>query len=209
MTPRDNMRVLPAPLPIDHYALWSDVVAVAKTARSATAGWRAICVRAQRTLGKKVAQPLASLDLDEEVDALGSRVRVIAARAPIEIDTLVFGLFDGFHVTPADGVAVADERGIYTGFHLTGMAGFDDTTRWLPPSPRWRIEDRFLASRALDLIARAGMEARGEPKKAVLHALRFGAAALLARFASEGLHPRIVVAFDDGDFAEVRPRLEL
>lgn len=206
------MPALPAPLPIDHYALWGDVVAVARTAKSATVGWRAICVRAQRNLGKKLAQPLASLDLDDEIDGLGVRVRTIAARAPLELDgqpldTLVFGLFDGFHVTPADGVPVADERGIYTGFHLTGMTGFDDSTRWLPPTARWRIEDRFLASRALDLVARAGMEARGEPKKAVLHALRFGAAALLARFASEGLHQRIVVAFDEGDFAEVRAPL--
>ena len=203
------MLALPAPLPIDHYALWSDVVAVAKTARSPTAGWRAICVRAQRTLGKKVAHPLSSLDLDEEIDALGVRVRSIAAHAPIEIDTLVYGLFDGFHVTPAEGVPMVDERGIYTGFHLTGMSGFDETTRWLTPSPRWRLKDRFLASRALDLIARAGMDARGEPKKAVLHALRFGAAALLARFASDGMYQRIVVAFDDGDFAEIRPPLQL
>lgn len=200
---------MPAPQFIDHYALFGDVVAVAKTVKSATIGWRAICVRAQRTLGKKVAHPLASLDLDEEVDALGVRVRTIAAHAPLDIDTLVFGLFDGFHVTPAEGVAIADERGIYTGFHLTGLSGFDATTRWLPPSPRWRLKDRFLASRALDLIARGGMDARGEPKKAVLHALRFGAAALLARFASEGLLQRIVVAFDDGDFAEIRPPIEL
>ena len=197
-----------APQFIDHYALFGDVVAVAKTAKSATIGWRAICVRAQRTLGKKVAQ-LASLDLDEEVDALGVRARTIAAHAPGDIDTLVYGLFDGFHVTPAEGVAIADERGIYTGFHLTGLSGFDDTTRWLPPSPRWRLKDRFLASRALDLVARTGMEVRGEPKKAVLHALRFGAAALLARFASEGLHHRIVVAFDDGDFAEIRGPIAL
>lgn len=207
------MPVLPAPLPIDHYALWSDVVAVATAARGPTAGWRAICVRAQRTLGKKVSHPLAVLDLDEEVDALGLRARVIAAHAPADIDTLVYGLFDGFHVTPGDGIPIADfdvdERGIYTGFHLTGMTGFDDTTRWLTPSPRWRIKDRFLSSRALDLIARHGQEARGEPKKAVLHALRFGAAALLAKFASEGLHQRIVVAFDDGDFAEVRPPVKL
>lgn len=203
------MPVLPAPQFIDHYALFGDVVAVAKKAKSATIGWRAICVRAQRTLGKKVAHPLASLDLDDEIDGLGVRVRTIAAQAPLAIDTLVYGLFDGLHVTPAEGVPVADERGIYTGFHLTGMTDFDPATRWLAASsPRWRLEDRFLASRALDLIARGAAEARGEPKKAVLHAMRFGAAALLARFASEGLHQRIVVAFDDGDFAEIRPPIE-
>ena len=30
--------------------------------------------------------------------------------------------------------------------------------------------------------------------------------ALLSRFATEGLPHRIVVAFDEGDFAEIRPR---
>ena len=41
---------MPAPVSIDHYALFDDVVAVAKKAHAPTAGWRAICVRAQRTV---------------------------------------------------------------------------------------------------------------------------------------------------------------
>ncbi|MBX3229753.1 MAG: hypothetical protein KIT84_05415 [Labilithrix sp.] len=191
---------MPAPSPIDHYALFDDVVAVAKNAHGATAGWRAICVRAQRTVGKKVASPLAALDLDEEIAPLGVRVRVIAAHAPIEVDTLVFGLFDGVD---------DDGSGVYTGFHLMGTTGIDHGARWLTKTPTWRPKDRFLSSPSLDAIVRAGNETRGEPKKAVAHALRFGAAALLARFAAEGLHQRIVVAFDDGDFAEVRAPLKL
>jgi hypothetical protein len=196
-----TIAALPAPLPIDHYALFDDVVAVAKAAHTPTAGWKAICVRAQRTVGKRVALPLSGLDLDEEIASLGVRVRVIAAQAPIAIDTLVFGIFDGMH----------DEHheGIYTGFHMMGQTGFDTSTRWLTEKPSWRLKDRFLASHVLDAIARAQLDARGESKKAVGHALRFGAAALLARFAAEGLHHRIVVAFDEGDFAEIRPPIEL
>ncbi len=180
---------------INHYALFDDVVAVAKSAHAATAGWRAICVRAQRTVGKKVVQPLAELDLDEELADLEDRVRAIARRAPGDVDTLVFGLFDGVD---------DDGAGVYTGFHVAGAAGFDPEARWLLGSPSWTPADRHLASASLDAIVRAGLAARGEAKKAVLHALRFGAAALLARFAAEGLPYRVVVAFDDGDFAEIR-----
>ncbi|MDF2693733.1 MAG: hypothetical protein K0S65_2116 [Labilithrix sp.] len=186
---------MPAPVRIDHYALFDDVVAVARKAHAATLGWRAICVRAQRTVGKKVVQPLAELDLDEELPALADRVRAIARRAPSDVDTLLFGLFDGID---------DDGAGVYTGFHLGGCAGFDPEARWLLSSPSWEPHDRFLKSPVLDAIARAGVLARGEAKTAVAHALRFGAAALLGRFAAEGLPYRVVVAFDDGAFAEIR-----
>lgn len=179
---------------LDHQALFDDVVAVARKAHGATAGWRAICVRAQRTVGKKVVQPLAELDLDEEVPALSDRVRAIVRRAPSDVDTLVFHLFDGID---------DDGAGVYTGFHVGGTANFDPEARWMLEAPTWMPEDRFLKSPALDALARAAVVARGEAKKAVAHALRFGAAALLSRLASDGLPYRVVVAFDDGDFAEI------
>jgi len=183
-----------ASVSIDHYALFDDVVAVAKNAHAATAGWRAICVRAQRMAGKKVVQPLSELDLDDEVAALSARVHGIVRNVPSDVDTLVFGLFDGID---------DDGAGIYTGFHVAGAAGFDPEARWLLATPTWLPDERFLKSVALDTIARAGVVARGEAKRAVAHALRFGAAALLSRFAAEGLPYRVVVSFDDGDFAEI------
>jgi hypothetical protein len=183
-----------ATVPIDHYALFDDVVAVAKTAHAATAGWRAICVRAQRAIGKKVVHPLSTLDLDDEIGALSEKVHRLGNRAPSSIDTLVFGLFDGID---------DDGAGVYTGFHVTGAEGFDPEVRWLLKAPSWMPEDRFLNSVALDAIARAAVVARGEAKKAVANALRFGAAALLSRFAAEGLPYRVVVTFDGGDFAEI------
>lgn len=183
-----------APASIDHQALFDDVVAVARKAHAPTAGWRAICVRAQRTVGKKVVQPLAELDLEEEVPALSERIRAIVKKAPSDVDTLVFHLFDGID---------DDGAGVYTGFHLGGTAHFDPEARWLLDAPTWMPDDRFLKSAALDVLARAAVVARGEAKKAVAHALRFGAAALLSRFAAEGLPYRVVVTFDDGDFAEI------
>jgi len=47
-------------------------------------------------------------------------------------------------------------------------------------------------------VSRAAFE------ESVAHALRFVRAALLARFASAGAN-RVVVAFDDGDFARSAP----
>lgn len=187
-----------APAWIDHYALFDDVVAVARQAHGATAGWRAICVRASRAVGKTVVMPLSRLDLDEELPALTERVRAVARRAPGDVDTLVFGLFDG----------IDDGDGAYTGFHLGGRTGFQPESRWLIEAPSWLPEDCFLPSPALDALARAAAPLRGEAKKAVLHGLRLGAAALLARFAAQGLREayRVVVAFDDGAFAEVVPR---
>lgn len=185
---------VPAPALLDHYALFDDVVAVARKAHAATAGWRAICVRAQRALGKKVVQPLSELDLEDELPLLSERVRAIARKAPSTIDTLVFGLFDGVD---------DDGAGVYTGFHLGGTFELDPDTRWLVKDLSWLPDDRHLGSPALDAVARASQIARGEVKKAVAHSLRFGAAALLARFASLGLPYRVVVTFDGGDFAEV------
>lgn len=183
--------------PFGHQALFDDVVAVATRAHAATAGWRAICVRAQRTVGKAVVQPLSELDLGEEIPALAGRVRKIVQSAPTEVDTLVFGLFDGID---------DDGAGVYAGFHVAGATGFDPSTRWLMASPGWVPHDRFLHSASLDAILRASLRARDDAKAAVAYALRFGAAALLSRFATEGLPHRIVVAFDEGDFAEIRGR---
>ena len=184
-----------ATAPIGHQALFEDVVAVATKAHAATAGWRAICVRAQRTVGKAVVQPLAELDLGEEVPALGRRVREIVQKAPTEVDTLVFGLFDGID---------DDGAGVYAGYHVAGMTGFDPGARWMTTSPSWVPHDRFLHSASLDTILRASLRAKGDAKVAVAYPLRFGAAALLSRFATVELPHRIVVAFDEGDFAEIR-----
>lgn len=183
-----------APPPIDHQALFDDVVAVARKAHAATAGWRAISVRAQRAVGKKVVQPLASLDLDEEVPELSERVRAIVKTAPGDVDTLVFQMFDGVD---------DDGAGVYTGLSLEGTGRFDPEGRWMLEAPTWSPRDRYLKSAALDALLRAGACARGEAKKAVSHALRFGAAALLGRFSARMLPYRVVVAFDGGDFAEI------
>ncbi|HEY6458837.1 MAG TPA: hypothetical protein VIY73_01770, partial [Polyangiaceae bacterium] len=107
-------------------ALLQDAIAIARTARGATVGWRTICVRAQRAVGRGVVQPIASLDLDLDVPGLARRVRELAAKAPGDVDTLVFGIFDG----------IGDGDAGFTGYHLAGAHGFDPGRRWLP-EPSW------------------------------------------------------------------------
>lgn len=176
-------------------ALLQDAMAIARTARAATVGWRTICVRAQRAVGRDVVHPIAGLDLDLELPDLSRRVRDLTAAAPADVDTLVFGIFDG----------IADGDGCFTGYHLAGARGFDPGSRWLP-EPSWVPGSPSLVSPSLDALARLVGDVRGRARVAVSHSLRLGAAALLSRFAARELPYRIVVAFDGGDCAEVSER---
>jgi hypothetical protein len=176
-------------------ALLQDAISIARTARAATVGWRTICVRAQRMVGRDVVQRIARLDLDAEMPALSRRVRDLTAAAPAGIDTLVFGIFDG----------IADGDGSFTGYHLAGARGFDPRNRWLP-EPTWVPDRAFLVSASLDVLARLAGEMHGRTRIAVSHSLRFGAAALLSRFSARELPYRVVVAFEGGDCAEVTER---
>ncbi len=176
-------------------AILQDAIAIARTARAATVGWRTVCVRAQRVVGRDVVQPIARLDPDLDVPELSRRVRALTASAPAEVDTLVFGIFEG----------IADGEGGFTGYHLAGTRGFDPRNRWLP-EPSWVPESPHLVSAALDALARHAGEIRGPSGAAVSLSLRFGMAALLSRFAARGLPHRVVVSFEGGDCAEVTER---
>jgi hypothetical protein len=176
----------------DAEALLQDSIAIARTARAATVGWRTICVRAQRTVGRDIVQKISGLDLDLELPELSRSVRALSATAPTDVDTLVFGIFEGID----DGAAC------FTGYHLAGTRGFDPSNRWLP-EPSWVPDRASLVSPSLDAIARYAREVRGPARVAVTHALRFGAAALLSRFSARELPYRVILAFEGGDCAEV------
>ena len=183
------------PTRVDSEALLQDAIAIARTARSATVGWRTICVRAQRTVGRAVVQPMAGLDLDLDLPGLSCRLRDLTAAAPADVDTLVFGIFDG----------ISDGDVGFTGYHLAGARGFNPTRRWLP-EPSWVPDHPALVSPSLDTLARLARDVRGPGRVEVAHSLRFGAAALLSRFAARDLAYRVVVAFEGGDCAEVSER---
>lgn len=185
---------------IDLFAALKDVVAVTAAARSATSGWRAACVRERRQLGASVADALAALDLDIDVDRVAGVVRRVAARADATVgdaDMLVFGLFD----------AVDDESGgAGGGFHVAPVASHRRHVDEVMCDP-WGLERTFLRSDTLDAIARISRAAERPVRPLLDYVLTFGAAALTSRFAVRvaGLEHRVVVAFDE-DHGKPPPR---
>ncbi len=191
--------------PLELTVLFDDVLAVARTARSATGGWRAICARARRTLGSEVVAALSDLDLDDDVERIAPSVARLVWGAPSIVDTLVFELFEDVDVDPASPSAKRSDT--FTGFRLAGAEGFDAGSRWLPEAPIWQPAGAHLPSHALDSVGAAVTRARLAKKPAVAHALRFGVAALLARFAGAHHPHRLVVAFEAGEAYAVRDAL--
>ena len=177
------------PTRIDFGAAFDDAVAIAQSARSATLGWRAICIRERRRVGSKLIEPLSELDLDEDAAKITLGVHEVArsaARAASGVDTLVFGLFDG----------IGDGGGGYAGYHVAAMASHGRDVNDFMRDP-WTPERHFLRSDALDAIAAAAARAPSEVRPLLEYSLCFGAAALTSRFAAVGLPHRLVVAFDE------------
>jgi hypothetical protein len=172
--------------PIDFSAAFEDALAIAKSAQSATIGWRTICVRERRRVGSKLIEPLSGLDLDDDAAQIARGVRDLVERAPHTVDTLVFGLFD----------AIDDGIGHYAGYHVTGFASYGREVEDFLRDP-WTPERNFLKSDALDAIVKAASRAPRDVRPLLEYSLCWGAAALTSRFATAGLSHRIVVGFDD------------
>ena len=170
---------------------FEDVVAIARTARLASIGWRAVCVRERRRIGAGFIDPLAALDIDEGAGSVGRAVGARLRVAPIFVDTLVFGLFDG----------IDESKGGYAGYYLSATAGGELDADAVVREPRWFPERRFLQSAALDAVVDAAFRARRGPRALLDHVLRFAAAALISRFAVREVRAaashRVLVAFDD------------
>ncbi len=165
---------------------FADALAVACSAPSATAGWRAICARERRRLGSRLATPLSELDLDEDTREVGKVARYVAATAARDIDVLLFGLFDG----------IDDGDGAFGGCHVSGIATHGRAIADVMRDP-WLPARHFVKSPVLDRIVSLGAAAHRDVRGVVDHPLRFMAAALIARFACRGLEQRVVVSFDD------------
>jgi hypothetical protein len=160
--------------------------AIAESARSATSGWRAICVRERRRLGATFIEPLSTLDLDEDVASIARAVR--AAARGSDVDTLVFGLFD----------AIDDGNSAHAGYHVAGVASRGRTAEELIHDP-WTPARRFLRSESLDAIVSVAARAPRHVRSLLQRSLSFPAAMLMGRFAARGLPHRVIVAFDDDD----------
>src|SRR6185436_8358071 len=130
---------------VDFARAFADVIAIAQSAPTATAGWRAICVRERRRLGAELIAPLTALDLDDDAAAVGYAVRDLIATAPGARDTdlLFFGLFD----------AIDDGSGANAGYHVAATASHGRSAEEVMRDP-WELERRFLRSDTLDTIVR-------------------------------------------------------
>jgi hypothetical protein len=167
-------------------ATLDDVLAIARSARSASTGFRTVCVRERRRLGARIVAPLEDLDLDADAARVAPVVRDLVAAAARDIDTLLFGIFD----------AIDDGEGVFAGYHVAGLASHGRPIVEVLRDP-WLPQRRFLESPSLDAIVSASRSAHRNVRVVVDHALRFAAAALIARFATIGSSHRLVVAFDE------------
>jgi hypothetical protein len=183
-----------APDAIDVRAVIDDALAIAVAARSATSGWRALCVRERRRLGSKIIEPLSGLDLEDDVRSIAAPVREAARSFASDADTLLFGLFHG----------IDDGSVGYGGYYVSGIASCGRTAAELARVPR-AVEKRFLRSHALDAIVAVSALTARMVRPQIEHALCFSAALLLSRFSAAGLPHRIVVGADedDGPFVDV------
>lgn len=179
---------------IDFAVIFDRTCRVAQTCESPGAGWRAMCRLAADELGQQSIASIASLDLDAEARRARSSLSALMKKEPPPraIDTLLFGLFDSVE---------GDET--VAGYYVAGVIGFDPGDGDSLCDPAWWPKGRYLRSDALDAILAAARETSGDARTMLDYALRFGAAAVISRFAAEGHPHRIVVGFDDGDFAEL------
>src|SRR6185436_10113061 len=173
---------------VDFARAFADVIAIAQSAPTATAGWRAICVRERRRLGAELIAPLTALDLDDDAAAVARVVRDLLAtsRGADSTDMLFFGLFD----------AIDDGSEANAGYHVAAAAALGRAVEEVMRDP-WELERRFLRSDTLDTIVRVAESAPRPARPLLEYSLSFGAAALTSRFATRGLAHRVVVRFDD------------
>jgi hypothetical protein len=181
---------------IDFARFFDDILAIARRARSPSSGWARMCARATTEIGAMAIAPLLQLDLGEDARDLRRIVAGIRRREPIPrgVDTLLFGLFD----------ALGEDGQPETGFYVAGVRGFDPADGDSLCEPAWWPDARYIGLDTLDVLHRTALASRNKQHKQLLdNTLRLGAAALLGRFSAGRVGLRIVVAFDDGDFAEI------
>jgi hypothetical protein len=183
----------------DFAAVFNELARIARTADSVQTGWRDMCAVADAAIGTDLTASVANLDLESDITQVRrSLEKVIDDHPPPKtVDTLLFGLFDE---------ATSDGGGVRAGYYVAGIGGFRPDDGDSICDPDWWPDGRYFGSDVLDSILAIATRSDEPEKQTMLdYALRFGAAALISRFAAQKLPYRIVVAFDEGDFAEIAP----
>jgi hypothetical protein len=180
----------------DYGSLFATLEDVVRASASPSAGWGAVLDEAERH--GALPPELRAWDVAGEVVGLRDTLEEVMRREPVppEVRFIWLGLFDA-----RDEETDAPVAGFYVGGG-TGdapeMDGAEGRLTYLP-------EARYLISPLLDAI-QAASERDGYDPTLMSYALVFGAAALLARHATEGLldDRALVVGFDEGDRAIIR-----
>ena len=182
---------------LDSAAMFRMVERIGQDAESPSAGWRAMCDYAATLIGAPELESVAMLDVDAEAARIRTRVKELLEKEsppPHGVDTLMFGLFDRCDPDVAHATA---------GYYVAGIIGYDPKNSDSMCDPAWWPEGRYLDTPVQKAIMAARSKMNDKQYRVMDYALRFGAAFLVSRFAAEGLPYRILVSFDDGDFAEV------
>jgi hypothetical protein len=182
----------------DYGSLFAALENVVRASASPQAGWSAVLDEAERH--GEVPPELRAWDVSGEVRGLRDAVADVLRREPLspEIRIVWFGLFDA-----RDEETDAPVAGFYLGGGREELELAEGRLTYLP-------DGRYFISPLLDSI-QAASERDGYDPTLMSYALVFGAAALLARHATEGLldDRAVAVGFDEGDRAVIRrPRGE-
>lgn len=185
----------------DYGSIFVALQEIVRASHSPEAGWSAVLDEAERH--GAVPPELRACDVAGEVRALREKVAEVLRGEPVppELGFIYFGLFDA-----------RDEEtdGPVAGFYVGGGAGEDPELAAAEGRLGYLPDSRYFISPLLDAI-QAASERDGYDPALMGYALVFGAAALLAKHATEGLldeYP-LVVGFDEGDRAVIRtPRSE-
>lgn len=178
----------------DYGSLFVALADIARASPSPSGGWSAVLTEVERH--GEVPPELRAWNVEDEVSGLRDRLAEVLRGEPVppEIRFLWFGLFDA-----RDEETDAPVAGFYVGGGREELELAEGRLAYLP-------EARYLISPLLDSI-QAASERDGYDPTLMSYALVFGAAALLARHATEGLLDgrALVVGFDEGDRAIIRP----
>lgn len=169
---------------------------IVRESHSPQTGWSAVLDETERH--GAVPAELRAWDVAGEVGALREKLAEVLRGAPVppDIRFIYFGLFDARDEETDAPVA---------GFTIGGGADEDPDLAAAEGRLTYLPESRYFISPLLDAI-QAASEREEHDSALMSYALVFGAAALLAKHATEGLLEAytLVVGFDEGDRAVIR-----
>lgn len=182
---------------MDMAKAFDKVVAIANDASDAAKGWNTLLQFSKKHVVIKETDPICILEMPRAVDEVMKRLGAIIGKEPIpsKISFLYFGLFDAWS---------EKEKKKSAGYYVSGGE------RYLPEEPDclcglpYFPNHRFIRSRLLDGIM-GFSEANPDHSQFIEYAMMLGGAALLTKFTVSAMRlpHKIIVGFDEGDFAEI------